>query len=427
MPRLPRVPVFALILGFASSCGLVAFDDPPDRDAGELDGGELGAAEAGLDADAAADMRDAPIEAGPREIGMDAADGDSADGSVADCEGLDRPPMRTIGAAFARTCALLDGALHCWGDAIDGTANVPTLVDDSVRWLSLDVSESHVCVLSAESFRCFGTNAAGQLGTGDTTDSADLQEVDEIGPVYTFSTGDSHTCAIDCAQRLHCWGANVEGQLGTGGSVDPVPEPNEIGDETWLTVGTGQATTFAVRSDGALFGWGRNTASTLGLGPGAPGQVRRPVRVGDARWRIADGGLLLGCGIDEVEDLYCWGANDMMNLGFGDTMNRESPERLLDGPVSQVSAQLFHGCALRMGELHCWGRGQEGQLADGTNAARPIFQVPGPTDWTEVVVGRFHTCGRRADESIWCAGDNRAGELGTGDGMRRNVLVQVWP
>jgi alpha-tubulin suppressor-like RCC1 family protein len=76
------------------------------------------------------------------------------------------------------------------------------------------------------SVRCWGRNAAGQLGDGTTTRRlrpGPTVELDE--PATTVAIGQDATCVILRGGSMRCWGNNREGQLGDGtteGRLTPV-------------------------------------------------------------------------------------------------------------------------------------------------------------------------------------------------------------
>ena len=82
-----------------------------------------------------------------------------------------------------------------------------------------------------------------------------------------------------------------------------------------------------------------------------------------------------------------------------------------------VDAGKVHTCTvLSDGAVKCWGRNNDGQLGDGTNADKfnPI-SVPGITNAISVTAsGGNHTCAVLSDGTIKCWGSDYYGELGNG-------------
>jgi cysteine-rich repeat protein len=101
---------------------------------------------------------------------------------------------------------------------------------------------SHTCVVfEAGTAKCWGSNHVGQLGLGDTNNRGD--QVGEMGndlPELSFgakkvtmvAVGQTHTCALLEGSSVKCWGGNASGQLGLGDTNDRV----EIVGETTPTV-----------------------------------------------------------------------------------------------------------------------------------------------------------------------------------------------
>jgi alpha-tubulin suppressor-like RCC1 family protein len=141
------------------------------------------------------------------------------------------------------------------------------------------------------------------------------------------------------------------------------------------------------------------------------------------------------CAIATDEALYCWGDNFAGELGVGDSVNRSSPSRvsgnirfrsvaigqltrggLLVNGVQTPAEAANHICGVSTGnDLYCWGDGKTGQFGTGAmlSAVAPVSAGSG-LKFTEVTAGRGYSCGRAEDAKVYCWGDNTAGHLGRG-------------
>ena len=91
---------------------------------------------------------------------------------------------------------------------------------------------------------------------------------------------------------------------------------------------------------------------------------------------------------------------------------------------TQVATGSQFTCAVKSdGTVWCWGWNNVGQLGNGTttNASRPV-QVTGLTNATQVASGEQSSCALKLDGTVWCWG---GGRLGNGSGNSSNVPVQV--
>ncbi|SVC40895.1 uncharacterized protein METZ01_LOCUS293749, partial [marine metagenome] len=102
---------------------------------------------------------------------------------------------------------------------------------------------AHSCfILDNGSVKCWGSNASGQLGLGDTNSRGDgsnemgdnLTVIDLGTGAKAISAGYEHTCAILDNASVKCWGSNASGQLGLGDTNSRGDGSNEMGDN--LTV-----------------------------------------------------------------------------------------------------------------------------------------------------------------------------------------------
>jgi len=351
----------------------------------------------------------------------------------------------------------------CWGsnqlgqlanDANIGTSTpnpTPTKViapGSDQTWLSLASGDAGICgIRSDHTLWCWGSNHYGELGNdtnaGTLTPNPEPTQVTAAGNDQTWLSvvgGYTHTCGIRSNHTLWCWGWNSFGQLGNDigqGTFDPNPEPAQVfatgADQTWLAVDAGDQFTCGIRSDRTLWCWGKNGRGQLGndsLAGGHPTPSQVIADGGDQTWRAIAAGGEHTCGIRTDDSLWCWGYNYYGQLGndanTGSSTANPTPTKVIAAGSDQTwrsaDAGDGHTCAIRADDtLWCWGVNWEGEIADdstaGTGSANDspaqVFLTAAYQTWKATVTGTHHTCGIRTNHTLWCWGDNYAGQLGT--------------
>jgi alpha-tubulin suppressor-like RCC1 family protein len=335
-----------------------------------------------------------------------------------------------LSAGYTHACAVTGGAMHCWGDDGDGRLGVasadaaagqaPVTVAGG-PWIAPAAGSVHTCALAADGgVWCWGGNANGQLGSGDRASRAEPSQVTLPARAVDVRTAFEFTCALLADASVWCWGYNVEGQLGLGDTYPGTDhlQPIQLGStRDWMFVATGQGHGCGIRAPGRLYCWGRNTESQLGQGGTQPQQIRAPVQVGtDADWIEVGCSQSTTCARKRGGSLWCWGAQASGALALGDVAPRPAPAQVPTySDWSAATVGTFHTCGLRAGgEIWCAGRNTEGQIgaADFVDALPNLMRADPTAGWVEVRAGRFFTCARKADDSVWCMGTNTARELG---------------
>lgn len=348
----------------------------------------------------------------------------------------------------------------------------PPRLDDSPGQ-QLAMGDGHGCVVQAGAVRCWGANGFGQLGRGSVTPfesrAAPVPFEEQIAQV---ASGEDSACARTVTGRVWCWGDNAGAQLGR-------PEPAFSATPLEVTVpvpvkrlAIHSDYVLALGTDGRLFGWGNDSEGTLARSDANPltwPWPRAVVRAAfEHRFKEISAGQGHACGIDLDDALWCWGRNTEHHLGSTSTEGQlRAPVKVLEG-VSSVVAGAFGACAIRAGELlcwgdtpiaddgqhlqsalptvvplgaparmvdqiwfhlcavtaddrlFCWGRGIEGQLGLGAIDPSPVpREVMGGV--RSVSTGHFFTCVLRLDGAVACMGANDVGQLGLGDTSRRSV------
>ena len=154
------------------------------------------------------------------------------------------------------------------------------------------------------------------------------------------------------------------------------------------------------------------------------------LRAGTGRTLDGEGNTL--CAITADERVICWGANDMGQLGQGNTNAQSNPVVVTLSSASlpvALSVGETHTCVvLANGNIDCWGQNDQGQLglnfscvygsfSSGCNGNFAVPQAntvipPSTLNFTQVTVGQSHTCALLEDGQALCWGDNTYGQLG---------------
>ncbi len=142
--------------------------------------------------------------------------------------------VKAVDGGYYYSCAVTtDGGVKCWGANSRGQLGngswtqslVPVDVlndDDSLISDAVAVStgQDHSCSLtSGGSVKCWGYNAAGQLGNNSVANRNKAVVVttttgSPLTGIKAIDLGDVHSCALTTNGGVKCWGMNTHGQLG---------------------------------------------------------------------------------------------------------------------------------------------------------------------------------------------------------------------
>jgi alpha-tubulin suppressor-like RCC1 family protein len=341
------------------------------------------------------------------------------------------PAPPSIAAGRDHTCAIHNGALHCWGRNWRGQLGVP---DNNEPYLAPSIAlasgvtavaagDEHTCAIHNGALECWGSNLYGQLGvalrSGSNTPTPAPQTV-FASDVTALSAGGQYTCAIHQG-ALKCWGSNQHGQLGAAlnsGTTVATSTPQTVFASDVTALSAGRDHTCAIHQ-GALKCWGSNSYGQLGslLHNASSTPTPAPQTVFAADVTAISAGSAYTCAIHQSA-LKCWGQNTEGQLGVvtsnGNASTWPTPKLVIATGVSAVEAGDEHTCALHNGALECWGSNFYGQLGVNTNydtltptfAPQPVF----PSGVTAFVAGDKHTCALHNGD-LKCWGDNSTNQL----------------
>ncbi len=211
-----------------------------------------------------------------------------------------------VSRGLYNTCArFANGGIKCWGQGTYGNNGIGNTsqkgdgggeMGNSLPFIDYGSGITSTQICSGESYncsvfnngkvKCWGRNAWGNLGIGNTTDIGktsgtlgnSLAYVD-LGTGRTakkITCGRYHVCSILDNDKVKCWGENGNGQLGIGSTAVTGNSPGEMGEnlpyvnlgtnKTALDIVAGEAHSCAVLNDNSVKCWGRNSEGQLGLG-----------------------------------------------------------------------------------------------------------------------------------------------------------------
>jgi hypothetical protein len=185
-----------------------------------------------------------------------------------------------------------------------------------------------------------------------------------------------------------------------------------------LQVSVGGGYACAVLTDRRPACWGMNDFGQLGTGDTAYRATPTPVTGLPAVREIQGSASGPTCARDLGGDIWCWGRNLSGGAGPAATQPRQLlPVRVAgaEGAVSLSVANSWLGfaCAvLGSGGAKCWGDNRVGQLGTGdlVSSATPRAVV-GSADFRSVSSGGERSCALDSDGEAWCWGDARGNEM----------------
>jgi len=219
----------------------------------------------------------------------------------------------------------------------------------------------------------FGS-AGALLASAFLASSMSAARADSFEDWGAVSAGGSHTCGIRHEGKLYCWGYDFFGEVGDGDGPDTTASsPRRVGIfEDWATVSAGGNHTCGVRKNGKLYCWGDDADGQGGDGGTSEGAIQPPKRIGAFEdWAGVSAGANHSCGVRTNGELYCWGADDSAQVGDGEAT---ADDRIIPVHIgafedwADAAAGGFHSCGVREnGKLYCWGDDEVGQVGNGAD------------------------------------------------------------
>lgn len=238
-------------------------------------------------------------------------------------------------------CALTSaGNVYCWGGNAHGQFGVgDTKEHDTpvqVR-LNKDISDvvmggySDLFMITTDGdIYASGSDAWGALGDGkDTTDSHFPVKVDmpaNIKATKVVSSG-YDSCVLGSDNQVYCWGGNASGMFGIGNhdkqlSPTLTKFPSDVKD---IVMGSNRVV-FALTGSGALFASGYGDYGVLGNGDTYSTYLPTQTNFSMQALNIVSNGIT-SCSIGQDLNVYCWGGNANGVIGNNQNINAYLPTK----------------------------------------------------------------------------------------------------
>jgi alpha-tubulin suppressor-like RCC1 family protein len=346
-----------------------------------------------------------------------------------------RIPLITAGSAH--TCLrTAGGGVKCWGynrfgqlgDDTTADRNQPVEVSGLTAGVTaVEAGLWHTCALTVQgAVKCWGNNEYGQLGDGTRENRTKPVDVAGLSSgVVALAAGTAHTCALTSKKTVKCWGWNQSGQLGDGTTRDRSTPADVPGLAGVVALTSGAEHNCVLTAAGGVACWGSHSGSIVGEAYARDTSV--PLNVPGLESGVTSliSGAFFNCAV--MDGVACWGSNTFGQFGDGTTFGQLAPERIPNLPDSLVpcAAGYGHTCGLSAsGTAYCWGSNDVGQLGDGTRSIRLTpTPVNGLSGAVAFALGYGHTCVLTAAGGVKCWGGNSKGELG--NGTNHNSLTPV--
>jgi alpha-tubulin suppressor-like RCC1 family protein len=235
----------------------------------------------------------------------------------------------------------MSGDAYCWGDNTYGqlgngsltSSAQPIAVSGNLKFTRVVSGRDHACALTAGGDAyCWGYNVGGNLGTGEMIDQRTTPGLVAGGHVFATITSKTGTaCGVTTGGAAYCWGDNTIKELGATATETCVPTGKPcshvpLAVETSLTfasIASSQYATCAITSQLQTYCWGGDMQHVFGAGAPPTGCTvsgftfgcTTVPTAGVSGFSFIAGSARNFCGVKTDGIAYCWGGNDLGQLG----------------------------------------------------------------------------------------------------------------
>jgi len=296
------------------------------------------------------------------------------------------PPIATVTIFLAPASLLVGQTVRLVLGVRDDEGN--PLTPRSIAWRTDDasvatISTQGMLVAAREGMTTVTAEAEGITATVRIPITRDAPVV----RFHQIASGSRHTCALADGGRFpkgaaFCWGDGTSGQLGSiATGYSPVPSWVFLPLQPFTFIAAGGNSSCALIASGEAYCWGSNEVGQLG--DGTTVNRTEPVRVVTplAFRSLALGGTIT-CGLTYDDVAYCWGHVEGTNV----LTPAPVPGGIRFAELTSGGSGFVCG-RTREGRAYCWG------TTDYTWAGPTPTAVKGDLLFSQISAGLFHVCG----------------------------------
>ena len=183
----------------------------------------------------------------------------------------------------------------------------------------------------------------------------------------------------------------------------------------FASIYAGNGSTCGITSAGIAYCWGLNNVGQLGDGTTATKTVPTAVS-GSLVFASISNNYATTCGVTTTGVGYCWGSNVYYTIGDGTNANKSIPTAVSGGlTFSSIDTSNASTCGITTGAVtYCWGANGNSQVGDGTTTTRSTpVPVTGTVTFSVLSSGILSVCGLGSG-AVYCWGQNNSMQLGAG-------------
>lgn len=278
-------------------------------------------------------------------------------------------------AAVSESGKLFTWGYNYYGQLGDGSTDISMVPQDislkinNEKVKKLSFSSNPIVITEDDNIYSWGSNFAGQVGNGNTTNQTSPVNITSIfngDRPKEIATSGSHSIALTESDKVLTWGNNYRGKLGnnsTTNSLVPIDITNNFAGQTISKVYNGSDNSGAISESGELFTWGDGRNGKIGDGTTNDSYLPKNITYQFGGEKITDFDIFISNAgtITESGKIFTWGLNNFGQLGDGSLNSSSNPVEITQNFPNNLNQISFEVGSSQMsllnsnGMLYVWG------------------------------------------------------------------------